>query len=123
MTLARDADSFHDRQEYDQDCGCRDAHVRDIEDRPVRQLEKIDHVTAQHSWGSEQPIGQIAGDTGAQQSNGHGPSWMTDSRDQLDDHEAEHQNPRDRKHISKTLTLAEGSAGVSNESECKQPAE
>jgi hypothetical protein len=45
---------------------------------------------------------------------------MTDSRDQLDDHEAKHEDPRNGKHISKTLALAEGSAGVANEPQCKQ---
>jgi hypothetical protein len=38
VALARDADSLHDRQEHDHDRGCSDAHVRDIEDRPVRQF-------------------------------------------------------------------------------------
>src|SRR5215212_2868759 len=38
MPLASDADPFHDRQEHDHDGGCSDAHVGDVEDRPVRQL-------------------------------------------------------------------------------------
>jgi hypothetical protein len=123
MAFASDVDALHDRQEDDHDRGCRDAHVSDIEDRPVRQLKKVDHVTAEHSRGSEQAIGEIAGDTGTQEANGYGPGWMTDSGHQLDDHEAKYQNPGDGKHISKTLALAEGSTGVSNESQSEQSAE
>lgn len=123
MALASDVNPFHDRQKDDHDRGCRDAHVSDIEDRPVRQLKKVDHVTAEHSRGSEQAIGEIARDTSTQEANGYGPGWMTDSGDQLDDHEAKYQDPRDGKHISKTLALAEGSTGISNESESEQSAE
>jgi hypothetical protein len=123
MALASDVDPLHDRQVDDHDRGCRDAHVSDIEDRPVRQLKKVDHLTAEHSRWSEQAIGEIACDTGTQEANGYGPGWMTDSGDQLDDHEAKYQDPRDGKYISKTLALAEGSTGVSNESQSEQPTE
>ena len=42
---------------------------------------------------------------------------------ELDDHEGKHQNPGDRKHISKTLTLAEGSARVANKPQREQSTE
>jgi hypothetical protein len=120
VALASDADPLHNRQKYDHDRGCRDAHVSDIEDRPIRQLEEVDHVAAEHSWWAKQPICQVSCDAGAQQSNSHGPGRMADSRNQLDDHEGKHHDPRDGKHVSKTLTLAERSAGVSNEPQREQ---
>jgi hypothetical protein len=123
MPLASDADPFHHRQKHDQDGGCGDAHVGDVEDRPVRQLQKVDHVTAQHSGRSEQPIGQVSGDASTQEPDRHSPGWMTDSRDQLDDHEGKHQDAGDRKHISKTLALAEGSARVPNKPQREQSTE
>src|SRR5512133_314077 len=119
VPLASDANPFHHRQEHDQDGSCGDAHVGDVEDRPVRQLQEVDHVTAQHSGRSEQPIGQVSGDASTQEPDRHSPRWMTDSRNQLDDHEGKHHDPGDRKHVGKTLALAEGSAGVTNEPQRK----
>jgi hypothetical protein len=123
MSLAGDADSFHDRQEHDHD-GCRcDAHVSDIENRPVRELQEVDHMTAQHSGRSKQPIGEVARNAGTQESDGHGPSRMTDPWHQLDDHKGKHQDRCDGKDVCETLTLTERSAGVSNEPERQQSAE
>jgi hypothetical protein len=120
VTLASDADPFHDRQKYDHDRGRGDAHVSNIEYRPIRQLEKVDHMAAEYSRWAKQPIGQVPGDTGTQQSNGYGPGRMTDTWHQLDDHESKYHDRRDGKHVSKTLALAERGAGVSNEPQRKQ---
>jgi hypothetical protein len=80
-------------------------------------------VTAQDSGRAEQPIGQVSGNASTQEPDRHGPRWMTDSRDQLDDHEGKHQDPGYRKHISKTLALAEGSARVPNKPQREQSTE
>jgi hypothetical protein len=121
MTLASDGYSSYHRQEHDHDRSCGDAHVGDVENRPVGQLEKVDHVAAEHTWGSEQAVGQVSCDTSTQQPDGHGPGWVADSRHQLDDHEGQHSYRRDCEHEGKALTLAEGSAGVPDEPQCEQP--
>jgi hypothetical protein len=120
MTLASDGNSSHHRQEHDHDGSCCDAHVGDVENRPVGQLEKVDHVATEHAWGTEQAVGQVSCDTGTQQPDGHGPSWVADSRHQLDDHEGQHRYRRDSEHVGETLTLAEGSASVPDEPQCEQ---
>jgi hypothetical protein len=49
VSLTSDADPLDDRQEHNQDGGGRNAHIGNIEDRPVRQLEKVDHVPAERA--------------------------------------------------------------------------
>jgi hypothetical protein len=123
VPLASDTDSSHDRQKHDQNCSRRDAHVSDIEDRPVRQFEEVDHMSAEHSRRTEQPIGEITCHSGAQQSNSYRPGWMADPWDELDDHEGQDNDPGDGKDISKTLALAEGRTRVTDESQCDQSAQ
>ena len=48
------------REDDDQDCGTDHCHVRNIEDRPVRQLNEVHNVTAQKSWFAENPVQQVA---------------------------------------------------------------
>jgi hypothetical protein len=66
VTFAADGNSSHDRQEHDHDGSRCDAHVSDVEDRPVWQLEKVDDVAAEHPWRAEQPIGEIPCDASTQ---------------------------------------------------------
>jgi hypothetical protein len=49
VPLAGDADPFDDGQEHDHDGGGSNAHVGNIEDRRVRQLEKVDHVATERT--------------------------------------------------------------------------
>jgi len=46
---------------------------------------------------------------------------MADARYQLDDHETKDRYTCDREHVGKALTLTEGSTGIPNEPERKQP--
>ena len=49
VALAVEADVLDHRQDHDQHRGRGDAHVGDVEDRPVRQLQEVDDVAAQHA--------------------------------------------------------------------------
>jgi hypothetical protein len=123
VALAGDGNAFHDRQEDDHDCGRCDAHVSDVEDRPVWQLEKVDDMAAEHPWRAEQPVGEISCDTSTQQPDGHGPGGMADPRHQLDDHEEQDRDPRDCEDVGEALALTESSARVPNEPQREQPIE
>jgi hypothetical protein len=120
MALAGDRNSFHHGQVHDQDGGCGDAHVGNVEDRPVWQLEEVDHVAPEHTWGTEQPVSQVPCNTSTQQPNGNRPGGMADPRYQFDDHEAEDCYGRDREYVGEALSLAESSAGVANQAQSEQ---
>ena len=57
-----------------------DAHVGDVEDRPVRQHEEVDDVPAQHPGGAEEPVGEVAGDAGQQQPETRPPTATLPTR-------------------------------------------
>src|SRR5687768_841179 len=120
MALAVDGNSFHHRQVHDHDGGCCDAHVCDVEDWPVWQLQEVDHVTAEHSWGTKQPVGEISCDASTQQPDSHRPGRVADTRYQLDDHEAQHRYTGDGEHVGEALTLAESRTRVADKSQGEQ---
>jgi len=120
VALTSDGNSFHHRQVHDHDGGRCDAHVGNVEDRPVGQLEEVDHVAAEHPWGAKQPVGQISRYASTQQPDSHRPGGVADARYQLDDHEAQHRYAGDREDVCEALTLAESGAGVANEPQGEQ---
>src|SRR6476646_8288119 len=52
------------RLDHDQRGSEVDAHVGDVEDRPVRELEEVDDMSAHRPGRAEEPIDQVAGDAG-----------------------------------------------------------
>ena len=50
-----------------------DADVRDVEDRPVRHHEQVDHVAVHRARLAEDPVGEVAGDAGQEQAEAPGP--------------------------------------------------
>ena len=123
MPLAGDADVLDDGQDHDHDRGRGDAHVGHVEDRPVRQLEEVDHVAAERTGRPEQPVDQVAADPGTQQTQGDRPAGMAELRHQSDDHESQHADRRDREDVGEVLTLAEGGARVPDQPQRQQAAE
>ena len=123
VTLASNGNPFHDREEYDHDCRRCDAHVSDVEDRPVRQFEKVDDVAAEHPGWTEQPVGEISRDTSTQQPDGHRPGGVAYPRHQFDDHEEQDHYRRCCEDIGETLTLTESSTRVPNKAQCEEPTE
>jgi hypothetical protein len=122
MPLAGDADALHDGEEHDHDGGGGDTHVGHVEDRPVWQLEKVDHVTTKRTRRSNQPISEIACHTSTQQTDSDSPRGMADPRHEFDDHKSQHNDPGDGEDIGKALTLTKGGTGVPNEPQREQPA-
>ena len=57
-----------------------DAHVGDVEDRPVRQHQEVDDVAAERAGLAEQPVGQVAGHAGQQQRRARPPTARLPSR-------------------------------------------
>src|SRR5690348_15715917 len=61
------------REDQDQHRGDVDAHVGHIEDRPVRQRDEVDDVTAEGARLAEDAIDQVPDDAGQQQAERTGP--------------------------------------------------
>src|SRR5918994_2792535 len=57
-------------QHHDQDGGSGDAHVGHVEDRPLRQLQEVDHVAAERTGRPEEPVGQVSAHPGTEQTQG-----------------------------------------------------
>ena len=62
-------------------------HVREVEDRPVRQLQEVDHVTAQHGGRPEEPVGQVADDPAEQEAEADCPERRAETPGHEIDHE------------------------------------
>ncbi len=56
-----------------------DADVGDVEDRPVRQHQEVDDVTAERAGIAEEPVGQVAGDAGEQGTEGDRPGGAAEA--------------------------------------------
>ena len=69
-----------DRLEDDDAGSDVDADVRDVEDRPVRQLEEVDDVAAQEPGLAEEPVGEVAQHAAEQAAEPERPQPVLPSR-------------------------------------------
>ena len=60
-------------QQHGQDPAADDRRIGDVEHWPVRQLDPVDHVTAQWPGRPQQPVDQVAGGAAEQQAERDGP--------------------------------------------------
>ena len=71
----------------------------------------------------EQPVDQVAGDPGTEQTEGDRPAEMAERRHQFQDHVEQHADRRDGEHGGEVLTLTEGRTRVPDQPKGQQAAE
>ena len=104
----------------DQHDGHVDEHVGDVEDRPVRQRQEVDDVTAQHARRAEDPVGQVAADAGQQQAESDRPGAVAEPTAEPDHHAGGDQGDH-RQHQRVRRTGAERGARVAHQVEAQHP--